>query len=88
MIKCPTCKQPTDRVKTSIRGKALWTGCSSCVGSIVQGNANAAQYNRERMKRDYAGDIVQPNDPRGYIKANGIDKAREFYDDETIRRNA
>lgn len=86
MIKCTNCKQEAVSQKTVINHGKILTGCENCINRLIQGNEFARQYDRERMKRDYAQDIVQPNQPRDFIKAYGVEKSREFYSGDTIRK--
>lgn len=86
MIKCTNCEQSTDSIKSVIKGKKIFTGCPSCINGLIQGNATHANHTREQMKREFAKDIAQPSNPREYIKAVGIEKSKEFYNDDTIRK--
>lgn len=72
----------------SIVGGEVVTGCEVCLPSKqVQGVS--AKYERNWQRRQYARDIVQPNQPREFIKANGEKVAREHgYTDETLRKYA
>lgn len=74
--------------KSVIRFSKIFTGCDKCLDSLIQGNENAARYNRERMKRDFEKDLVQPIEPRKYINAYGVEAARKHYTDEFIRDNS
>lgn len=83
---CTNCQRNCISNKTIIRYGKIYSGCEQCINSIVQGNETAAQYSRERMKRDYAKDLVQPIHPREFIQAYGTEKSQEFYNKETIRK--
>lgn len=85
MSKCPSCNQLADVQKAIVKAGQLYYGCDGCINNLVQGNETAANYSRERMKRDYAGDLAQPINPREFIKAQP-EKAHEFYDDDTYRK--
>jgi len=51
------------------------------------GQNDIAKHNRQADYRDHAQDLAQPFEGRNYIKASGIDKAREMgYSDEDIRQ--
>lgn len=69
-----------------IRAGKVVTGCEVCIG-LKQNQGLSASYERNYQRREYAADIVQPNQPREFLKANGADVAREHgYTDETIRK--
>jgi hypothetical protein len=69
-----------------IRHGKLYKGCEHCINSLIQGNENARRYDRERMKRDYAQDLIQPFE-KDYVKQYGAEKAREAgWNEESIRK--
>lgn len=76
-----TCAKNISRI---FHGKIV-TGCEACI-ERVQPNELAAQHKRAYQQREYARDISQPFE-RDYVKAVGIDKAREMgWDDASIRK--
>jgi predicted amidophosphoribosyltransferase len=87
-VTCPNCRKPTDSIRTVIRSSEVMSGCSRCLrpGS-KHGQNDIAKYNRDRQREDYRQDIVQPFEPRDYIKARGIQGAMEKgYSEEDIRK--
>ena len=82
---CPICNNKTDKLRAIIRNDSVVTGCDGCVSSSkVQGDSG--KYEREYQKIKYRKDIVQHIEP-DYVKAVGIDKAREAgWSDENIRK--
>lgn len=69
-----------------IRGGAVVNGCELCINS-KQSQGVSANYERNYQRREYAKDIVQPNQPREFLEAHGADVAREHgYTDETLRK--
>ena len=79
MHKCP-------KNKSIIRNGKIYTGCDECINSLVQGSETSAKNSRDKMRRDYAKDIVQLSEPRDFIKAHGIENARQYYSDDVIRK--
>lgn len=53
---------------------------------IQQGSHTAGEYYRREQKTKFRKELVQRVEPREYIKAYGVEKAREFYTDEQIRK--
>lgn len=82
---CPNCSRETGTIKTVIARGEITTGCPKCSG-VVKGNPQNAKHQREWQKKEYRRDLVQPTDPRQMIKAYGVEKAREYYSEETIRK--
>lgn len=85
MTHCPICSRVVDSIKTTVVNRQIYDGCDKCLPVLIQGSKGAAKFNRETMKRDYQKDLVQPTDPRGFIKAYP-DKAKEYYTNEQIRK--
>lgn len=85
---CPRCNHETYSLKTIIRRGKLVEGCNFCIDIPTSvGQNDIAKYNRDRQREDYAQDIVQPMEGAKYIKARGIDRAREVgFSDEDIRK--
>lgn len=83
MNKCTNCGRPNSTKKVISHGKIL-TGCEACLPTLLQ-QGDSAKFNREWDKRQYRKDLVQPTDPRSFIKAFP-DLAREQYSDETFRK--
>ena len=81
-----TSKCPYPDTKAVIRGGRIVQGCDYCLNLRVQPNELAAQNRRDYQRREYARDIVQPFE-KDYVKARGIDKAREAgWDESSIRK--
>lgn len=70
----------------AIRGGRVVSGCELCLSARkLQGGS--AGYERSWQKRQYARDIVQPNQPEQYVRAQGAAKAREAgYTEAMIRK--
>lgn len=69
-----------------IRGSEVVKGCEICLSS-KQAQGVSANYERNWQRREYAKDMVQPNQPDQFVRAYGADKAREAgYSDEQIRK--
>lgn len=83
---CTNCKQQAISYKTVIKHGNIYSGCELCLDGLVQGNDNARHYDRERMKRDWAQDLVQPFE-KDFAKRYGPEKAREAgWSDASIRK--
>lgn len=69
-----------------LRSGELVTGCEACVShALSQGNSAAER--RRWQKAEYRRELTQPVDPRNYIKAYGVEHAREQgFTDEVIRK--
>lgn len=68
-----------------IRGKIV-EGCEKCISSLTRPNELAAANRRNWQQKEYRRDIVQSFEP-GYVKARGVDAAREAgWSDEAIRK--
>lgn len=68
-----------------IRGGKVVVGCDDCMEAKRQGLA--AKYERDWQRREYARDLVQPNQPDRFVKAYGAEAARKAgYSDEQIRK--
>ncbi len=62
------------------------SGCEKCLPGLIRPNELAAQNRRNFQGREYARDVVQPFE-KGYVKARGIDAAREKgWSDDAIRK--
>jgi hypothetical protein len=86
---CPECHKETEAITSRIISGKIITGCDNCLrDNINQQAQGAAKYHRDRQKEDYRKDITQPNQGRDFIRAYGVDKAREYMTDDTIRRLA
>lgn len=85
---CPTCINEVGSIRTILKHGELTTGCEHCLNDkSTHGQNDAAKYNRDRQREDYRQDIVQPMEGRDYIKARGIDRAREVgFSDNDIRQ--
>lgn len=69
-----------------IRAGKLHKGCEQCISTKVQ-QGDTAAFNRRHMQTQFRKDLVQPVDPRNYIKAYGAQGARDYgMSDETIRK--
>ena len=79
MHKCP-------KNKSSIHKGRIYTGCDECLNSLIQGSETSAKNSRDKMRRDFAKDTVQLSEPRDFIKAYGVENARQYYTDEQIRK--
>lgn len=86
MSKCTNCEQEAVSQKSVIKHGKILKGCEHCINQLIQGNENARKYDRERMKRDHAKDLVQPTQPRDFIKAYGAEAAKEYYNEDLIRK--
>lgn len=84
MNKCLTCGEQNPTKKIISKGKIL-TGCEACLPTQLQ-QGDDAKFQRDWQRKEYRKDITQPNQGRDFIKAYGIDRAREYMDDSTIRR--
>jgi hypothetical protein len=73
-------------MKSVISGGKMYEGCENCLHFVLHGGEGAAKHAREFQKKQYRGELVQPNQHRDFIKAYGIEKAREYYNEETIRK--
>lgn len=61
-------------------------GCDVCLASKLQQGDMAAGH-RRFQQREYRKDLVQPNEPRDFVRAYGADRARENgFSDEQIRK--
>lgn len=81
-------KCPYPDTKAVIRAGKIISGCDYCLNLRVQPNELAAQHRRTSQQREYAKDTVQPFE-KNYVKAVGIDKAREMgWDDASIRKHS
>lgn len=86
-MKCPTCERQTDTIKSAIVRQSILVGCEVCLNTFTHSSPEVARFNREWQKREYRKDLVQPNQPREFIKAHGVERARENgYNDEQIRK--
>ena len=87
-MNCENCGEKTDQVKAIIKGGKAYKGCDVCLpAQLVQGNEHAAKYTRDRQREDYRRDITQPNQGRDYLKAYGIEAARNRgWSEELIRK--
>ena len=71
---------------SSIRAGELVIGCDRCIGATLQHGSSAA-FDRRWQQTEYRRDLTQKNQPRQFIQAFGVDKAREHgYSDEQIRK--
>lgn len=87
MSKCTNCNKECISHKTVIRHGKIYNGCENCINGLIQGQENARKYDRDRMVRDYAQDIVQPFE-KDFAKLYGADKAREAgWNEESIRKH-
>lgn len=85
--KCNSCGRQTDELYSGVKGNLSYDNiCSRCVGTL--GSAEFyRRWDRQYQRREYAQDILQPDD-KDYAKVYGHDKARERgWTDEQIRRN-
>lgn len=66
----------------------LIEGCDNCLsGGQSHGQNDIARHQRQADYRAHAQDIVQPMEGKAYLKARGIDRAREAgFSDEDIRQ--
>jgi hypothetical protein len=74
------------KTKQVVRNGTLHVGCDDCLTvHVVQGDS--AAHFRRYQQAHYRRELTQKNQGREFIRAYGIDKAREAgYDDELIRR--
>lgn len=85
---CTSCNKTVDSIITTLKRGELVTGCKNCL-SLVQnhGQNDISRHKRQADYRDHAQDIVQPMEGKAYLKARGIDRAREVgFSDEDIRQ--
>lgn len=67
------------------KGK-IYTGCELDVHKIETGEYSA-KFNREWQKTNYRRELIQPNQPRQFVKAVGAQRARENgYSEDQIRK--
>ena len=85
---CPNCKEESDSLKSVIRKGTLLTGCGKCLSTSLQhGTETTHGYYKRQQQTQYRRELTQPVDPREYIKAYGVDGARNRgMSDETIRK--
>ncbi len=85
---CPICRRPDATIKAVVKRGGILEGCDSCLNFAVQPNELAAQHRRTSQQAEYRQDTVQPFE-KNYVKAVGIDKAREMgWDDASIRKHS
>lgn len=84
---CPNCHKQSSSIKSIIARGEIMTGCEHCLHTLRKGHGGAAKYQRDRQRETYRRDILQPNQPRDFVKAYGADVARENgYTDEQVRK--
>lgn len=85
---CITCGSETDSVKSIVARNRILTGCPNCLQSQLQhGTDTAHKYFKREQQTKFRRELTQPIEPREFIKAYGVDKARERgYNDDTIRK--
>ncbi len=78
---------PYPDTKAVIVHGQIYHGCDLCLeNKLSRPNELAASHRRSYQQREYARDIVQPFEP-GYVKARGIEAAREAgWSDDAIRK--
>lgn len=70
-----------------VAGGKIIKGCEVCIEVNKQMQGVSANYERNSQRREYAKDMVQPNQPNEFVRAYGADKAREHgYSEEQIRK--
>lgn len=70
----------------TIRAGVVISGCELCLTARkLQGGG--ANYERNWQRREYRRDIIQPNQPNEFVRAQGADKARAAgYSEAQIRK--
>lgn len=67
-------------------GNEIIRGCELCLDSYAQ-SGDSAKFDREYQKKQYRDLLVQPNEPRSFVRAHGAEMARKNgYTDEQIRK--
>lgn len=84
MNECTVCGELNPTKKIISHGKIL-TGCEACLPTQLQ-QGDDAKFQREWQKKEFRREITQPNQGRDFIRAYGAEKAREYMNDETIRK--
>lgn len=82
---CPQCGQVADGLYTAIKdGAYVSSRCEKCLANFTRSAQFARKYERDRQREDYRKDIIQPWEPE-FVKAYP-DKAREYYNDDAMRK--
>ena len=89
-MKCPVCGRETDELFSAVKnGKFMSDRCEKCVSNFTGTADYARKYERDRQREDYRKDILQRFDgdkpDRDFIRAYP-QKAREYWDEETLRK--
>lgn len=72
---------------TIIRNNSLIKGCELCINSQVKGAEFAQKNNREWQRGQYRKDLIQPNQPKDFVRAHGAKRAIENgYSEEQVRK--
>lgn len=85
---CPNCKKKCLTLKTIIRHNKLLEGCEYCLNQLIQGTETEAANHRRADYRQHAKDMVQVSEGRDWVKAYGVDNARQTYGDDMARKYA
>lgn len=87
---CSNCGNKTDSLKSIIVKGEIISGCSKCLGSGLQkSNDRTAKYYKQEQQRKFKRELTQHIEPREFIQAFGVEKARERgFSDEDIRKNS
>lgn len=83
---CINCNKQADYLKTVVINGEVIDGCEHCLNTSVAEASGVAKYNRDWQRAEYRKSIIQPNQPRDFVRAYG-EKAREYgYSDEQLRK--
>jgi hypothetical protein len=82
LMETHNCKQN----KMTVRDGQVVVGCESCL-PIKLSQGDSAAHTRQYQRRQFERDLIQPNMGREFIRAYGVDAAREQgYNEDTIRK--
>lgn len=71
-----------------IKHGKIYKGCGICLSSNTKMSSEfSAKGSREWAKKEYRKDLLQPNQPKDFVRAYGADTAREYgYSESQIRK--
>lgn len=87
MHQCSNCKKKKDIIRSAVKnGVYLKDMCDGCLNSSVGFADKARAFEREWQQREFARDLIQPQDP-DFPRAYGGQAAHDRgWSDEAIRR--
>lgn len=87
MKTCPICSKEVEVVKAVRRNGKFVEGCESCLSNQHSMSGDSAAYNRNWQQVNFRKDLVQPNQPREFVRAFGAETARKSgYREDQIRK--